>query len=557
MSGKFSATDKQTDEMRLLITRYMTEDGLSDTLPPHRVSAFTDPDELELAMVVHRQQHVNVLNSLKFPHFHYAATHLTGSEDRKPAHESQLLEAYIHASAAAMEAVDSKPASMSAIARDQASGIVSRKSRSGMRIKNREEFPSPDALVSAPKADPAPSTLVTRGVKLIEGPISHAVLDIQFQTAADAAETHDLDRSPKTSPFSHDLAGVCERSIRRAQADGRMDDKTALGRRMSVKLFMVITGQQLVTDVEQHHLRIFMNALKTLPANFLKSESDRTMTYPEVSARASTLPDDKLGRSAGTSNKHLDTIGAIIKYARVQDKIEVDRDIDPSSLRVTEHVRSRNKRTAFERKDVIKLFKHPIWTGCKGQGRRHDTGDAIVKDGLYWVPLIIHYTGARIEEIAGLPVSAIIQEGEHWGLDIAPHTERRLKNIQSERLLPIHEHLICLGLIRHRSDMAKRGEEFMFPELRPSSSKAKFAKKMKYNWDKARRQTLGDAADDLTMHSLRHYVNISLKADKTVEKSVRMDILGHAAEDLNEEVYSSGSAFHEKLTAINAIPRAY
>ncbi|WP_203227977.1 hypothetical protein [Roseovarius dicentrarchi] len=557
MSGSFSDDDKKIEEMRLIVMRQMSEDGLSHTLPIHRVAEFSTPEELEMAMIIHGQQYKLVMSSLKRPHFKAAASIATRTKDRSSSHESQLLEAYLHATTAAMEAVTDRPAAMTAAARARASELVVQRSKVAVSGSHAPRVVTAEAPTDAPVSITPTAPLLTSGVEVISIPITHSLLDAQFQAAAASTDTHDLERSPKTSPFAHDLAGVCERSIRRAQADGRMDDKTALGRRMSVKLFIFITDQQLVTRVEQHHIRIFMNALKSLPANFLKSESDRSLTYPEVAARASTLSDDKLGRSAGTSNRHLDTIGAIVKYARVQDKIDVDRDIDTSSLRVPENTRSRNKRVAFKHQDVLKLFRHPIWTGCKGKERRHAKGNNVIQDGLYWVPLIIHYTGARFEEIAGMPVSAIIQEGEHWGLDISPHTERRLKNIQSERLLPIHEHLVSLGLIRHQLNMVKVREEFMFPELRPAHAKSKFAKKMKYNWDKARRIQLGASADDLTMHSLRHYVNITLKADKSIEKSVRMDILGHAAEDFNEEVYSSGTPFDDKLKAINAIPRAF
>lgn len=96
----------------------------------------------------------------------------------------------------------------------------------------------------------------------------------------------------------------------------------------------------------------------------------------------------------------------------------------------------------------------------------------------------------------------------------------------------------------------------MFPELEPTG-KSPFSRKMKYNFDKARDIQLGGRAEVLTMHSLRHRVNITLKSNRNIEKSVRMDILGHAAEDLNEEVYSEGTPFFDKLMAINSIPRAF
>lgn len=279
MSGRFSANDKKLEEMRPTVMRFMSEDGLSHTLPIHRTSEFSTPEELQMAMTIHGQLYSSVIVSLRLPHFKAAATIATGRKERSALHESQLLETYIYASTAAMEAVTGRPAAMSAIARVRAIDIIEERSK----IETSGSAAPAVTAVKAPKNAPAsyepPTPLLTSGVKIISKRITHSALDDQFQAAAASSDTHDLERSPKTSPFSHDLAGVCERSIRRAQADGRMDDKTALGRRMSIKLFMFITGQQLVTDVEQHHIRVLMNGLKTLPANFLKSESDRYLTY--------------------------------------------------------------------------------------------------------------------------------------------------------------------------------------------------------------------------------------------------------------------------------------
>lgn len=111
----------------------------------------------------------------------------------------------------------------------------------------------------------------------------------------------------------------------------------------------------------------------------------------------------------------------------------------------------------------------------------------------------MHYTGARVEEIAGLPAAAVLPEGNAWGLDIRPHEERRLKNFQSERLLPIHDQLIELGLIEQRDRMLASKQEYLFPGLRPNNPKYPFHKAMRYNWNEARKMQLGDAAEGLTL----------------------------------------------------------
>lgn len=550
MSGNITEKDRKTDEIRRIITEHMIQDGLSPDLPLHRIPEFKTPEDLEIAMTVQLALFVNITQSAKRPHFKAAASMIVGSAKSSPDQVYQLTEAYMHAHSAALEVIERGPQEREKIAAARSAELLLRPSSISRAAENPVIAPQ-----YVTRVEEKQTTLLTEGVSLITSPLNHERLDIQFKTARSSQES--LLRSPKTEPFSHDLAGGCERSIKRAQAAGKMDDKTADSRRASVKLFMFISGLQLVTEIEQHHLSIFVNALKTLPKNFNRSMHDRKKTYAEVIAEAKTLADDKLGRDPGTVNRHLDTMGAIINHARVQEKVAVDRDIDTTNLRAVETKRARNKRDAFERAEVVQLFKHHIWHGCQSETRRHEAGNIILKDGLYWIPLIVHYTGARLEEIAGLPTSAIMPTEDNWGFDIRPHEERRLKNLQSERLLPVHEHLIELGLVEHQKTMLAQNQDYLFPELRPTDSKFPFHKAMKYNWDKARKMQLGNSADGLTMHSLRHYVNITLKANKAIEKSVRLDILGHAAEDLNEEVYTEGSPFLEKADAINSIPRMF
>ncbi len=71
----------------------------------------------------------------------------------------------------------------------------------------------------------------------------------------------------------------------------------------------------------------------------------------------------------------------------------------------------------------------------------------IFKNGIYWVPLIGAYTGARREEIAGLAPSDIIEVEGICCFTIEDSELRRIKNLSSRRLIPIHSHLIELGFL--------------------------------------------------------------------------------------------------------------
>lgn len=60
----------------------------------------------------------------------------------------------------------------------------------------------------------------------------------------------------------------------------------------------------------------------------------------------------------------------------------------------------------------------------------------------------------------------------------------------------------------------------------------------------------------LDVHTLRHSFNQALKTRPEVLKDVRLDLLGHAGEYLNEEVYGdvNGMPFDLKKAAIDLLP---
>ncbi len=59
--------------------------------------------------------------------------------------------------------------------------------------------------------------------------------------------------------------------------------------------------------------------------------------------------------------------------------------------------------------------------------------------------------------------------------------------------------------------------------------------------------------------SLRHAFNQTLKLEKSVIREVRLDILGHARIDINEEVYGDeeGMSFNLKKAEFDLLPRVF
>lgn len=115
----------------------------------------------------------------------------------------------------------------------------------------------------------------------------------------------------------------------------------------------------------------------------------------------------------------------------------------------------------------------------------------------------------------------------------------------------MHSHLIELGLLDQR-ERARSGSQF--PDLRRKAKLANLGDSIDHRWRNVLDDQLGDARQGKSFHSLRHYVTDQLRR-AGVEKWVRLDLLGHAGEDIEDEVYGEAAPLVIKLVAIERLPR--
>lgn len=568
MTGRIGQTVPDQLEALRLALEILLRYGIQRVFPLHQVNASWSEQKLERVMNAYRGEAGIASSQALRTQLSKEFLDATGTSPRSLEHHAQILEVHLHSKAASLGSMDDRLEMRSSAFQDLSAQLLEDHQNVALMPSIKPATQSDQLrLHSIPQASPtngpsrnlqsAKLVVLTPGVELIEGPLTTKALNDQF--AAAAACDEELHRSKQGEPFGVDIAGACERSIKIAIAAGKIDAKTADSRRAKIKLFCLLADVQTVVEVEQFHLRVFDEKLDKIPLNFNRSHKDADLTLKEINIRAESMPDSKLGRSPSTYNSHLEMIGAVMRHAKTLDHNDVDPTIDTKSQRRTETKRARKKRAAFKPAEVKQLFAHTVWHGAKSADRRHEPGDLIVKDGLFFVPLIVAYTGGRMEEIAGLQVDSIIPCQGHFGIDIRAHDERRLKNLQSERSVPVHEHLIELGLLEHQARMQKEGQKYLFPELLPTSSKKKFLSAPRHNWRKIREIQLDGNPRNLDGHSLRHAFNQFFKVNKHVQREVRLDIMGHAGIDINEEAYGDeeGMPFELKKAAIDLQPRVF
>jgi len=370
------------------------------------------------------------------------------------------------------------------------------------------------------------------------------------ESAAPAAHENSIAESETNTPHDPSIFAVAARMNAFKRAEG-IEEKTLRQYESSATLFVRLTGIEDVRKIRQSHASAFRADLQKIPTSWGKSPVDRTASREEIMARAAKLPADKVGLSVGTLNRHLEHLKQIVEWADGEG-IAIDSRLKPGKLRRKDKVRARDKKASFPTEQLRVLFRNPVRTGSESERYQTRPGRKIYRNGLYWAPLIGAATGARREEIAGLAPSDIIEADGIPCFSIEDSELRRVKNLSSRRILPIHPSLIELGFL----DYVKGVRKSVHPDLVPSSREPKsgeHGRKLGRRMRQIIDETLGDEGKGLSFHSLRHFVQNALDRADVKDEIVR-DIVGHEGKDIHDKVYRDATSPAKMLEALISLP---
>ena len=310
--------------------------------------------------------------------------------------------------------------------------------------------------------------------------------------------------------------------------------------------FSLINGAQV---------KEFDSFLDRLLLSFGKSPKDHSLetTLLSVCERAdAAVADGELtlegvGLETPTTNKHF-------RYLqRLRDLIE---EICPNLPRVRyskycqpDLKSARNGRVEYTIEQGREIFSLPPWVGLSGLADRLAPGDILIHDALYWVLLLVWYTGARREEICALRLADIRCEFEVNYLQI---TEGKTAN--AIRRIAIATELKRLGFLAYVDALREAGETLLFPEIEPGRSNGRLGDVFYKLWWIYLKPMLPSLARGQAMHSCRHMVSTELKELQVFPES-RNDLLGHANNGGEGETrYAKATRLRRLQEVVDQIP---
>ena len=287
-------------------------------------------------------------------------------------------------------------------------------------------------------------------------------------------------------------------------------------------IFLELTDKEYLIDLSVLDLKKFSKDFSDMP-----NENDKE-AKEEIKGITSykkwieiTRKKDLMRVSNRTRRDKLIRIKAFLNFC-----VEIEC-LDKNRLHYKINPDDNNKRKEFRIEQLQNLFN----TDWYNKDLEHNLKEEPHK---IWIPLILLYSGARINEISQIYINQIIEkEGVYFFKIKDTEDDQSTKNKSSNRVIPIHKILLDFGFLNYVKQQEKNNQERLFSELYLTKSKGygqhfgKIFNDYKKTWLEI--ETLNKIKERkilLDLHSFRHTFTTALRGGKVVEEDISY-ILGH------------------------------
>lgn len=251
----------------------------------------------------------------------------------------------------------------------------------------------------------------------------------------------------------------------------KIEPNTLKVKMQSIALFAELIGNRPVFMITRADVKDFQSDLlflpdqRTIPAN-LKDKSLREIVNLQK-AGSITLKRP----AAGTVNKHVSNVKVVLKAAHEAGHMRINPAVDMMNVTPTAS-NPRTEKRAFTRIELQQIFALPMFAGCAGDTERgrFQPGPVKIRDERFWIPVLLFLTGARADEVAGLEKADIKFQNGQARLVFRFTPLRRLKNRDSERVIPLHPWALDLGFEAYVNGLPTE-TTYLFPEIVAEASK--------------------------------------------------------------------------------------
>jgi integrase len=334
------------------------------------------------------------------------------------------------------------------------------------------------------------------------------------------------------------VSELIDKYVKAKSAGWRLETRNRV--RVMLRPFVELMGDPKIGGVERSTVRDYMDELQRLPRDARKARrSAPVSTAQELIGWADGHGVDRM--HARTARLYVAKLSELLKWAVIEQYVASN-----AAAGVAEH--KRHAKRAQDARDIFEDSELALIFGARwfqtGVGQASKSGRYFeFQPHFYWLPLLALYTGGRINELSQLYLDDVVSpEGGsayvHFRLNAADKrdvddgdatgvSDKRLKTVNSERIVPLRAHLVELGLLEYVGHLRAAGHQRLFPELRLDAVKGYGKAATSWFNERYLGNKLGMARNGRkTFHSLRHQFLTTL--DRLgVQETIVAQLAGH------------------------------
>ena len=297
-----------------------------------------------------------------------------------------------------------------------------------------------------------------------------------------------------------------------------------------IRLFASVTGNKQLSTYKRTDITAWVKVLEQLKPSYARGKTigDKPVEQLLQESKGHT------GLSKTTIEKHLTHLKGFFRVAAKHHRFAASDDINDlfNDVRLGKSVPMPRPRKSWTILQLNALFASPTWSGTRSRledvSRRHEPGPWVHQDAYWWLPVAALWMGTRLEELAQLFHEDLQRDREGIPyLRIHNEGERRVKNDNSIRNVPVHPFLIELGFL---GLFKKASKSRVFPELRPHGRPPKLGGLYSTHFTDYRR-AVGVYEPLRDFHSFRRTFITTMRHKAKVDLFTVAIIAGHGADD--------------------------
>ncbi|WP_220741602.1 site-specific integrase, partial [Shewanella schlegeliana] len=310
---------------------------------------------------------------------------------------------------------------------------------------------------------------------------------------------------------------------------GKITKKTADDYYYIITLILDLFGHPDLNEMDRENAEIIRNALRQYPKNKSKYKEFNSLVGFDVIYKNIELKKETL--SPRSIRKIINAFSGFSEWCVSHEHINKNyfyklQTLPPRHDDVRYEFSDEQLSLIFKMEQYIKEeFKHPYY---------------------YWLPLLLRFTGARLNELCQLLKGDIVLKDGIYCIEIREQLqEQSVKNKSSTRTVPLHKAIIERGFINF---VEQCNSDRVFPELPLVRG---YYSHNASKWFSRRREKLG-LSKGLDAHSFRHSFVNELK-QKGIKIEIIKCIVGHSNNCITLDIYGKQYPPKTLIKVINNI----